>query len=53
MVVAAAMLITEHDTDEPPPDHRVGAAALSIPVIAVGIAVVVIVHTRAHHGWHP
>jgi hypothetical protein len=39
MVMAAAMLIA-----------NIGAAALWIAVIAVGIAVVVIVQTRAHHG---
>jgi len=42
MVLAAAMLIAD-----------VGAAALWFAVIAVGIAVVVIVQTRAHHGLQP
>jgi hypothetical protein len=34
------------------PIADVGAAALWMAVIAVGIAVVVIVQTRAHHGLH-
>ena len=41
MVVAATMLVAD-----------VGAAALWIAVIAVGIAVVVVVQTRPHHGLH-
>jgi len=41
-VIAAAMLVAD-----------VGAAALWIAVIAVGIAaVVIVVQTRAHHGSH-
>ena len=39
LVVAASMLVAD-----------VGAAALWIAAITVGIAVVVIVQTRAHHG---
>jgi hypothetical protein len=41
MVVAGALLIAD-----------VGAAALWIGVIAVGIATVVIVQTRGHRGVH-
>ena len=41
MLVAAAMLVTE-----------VGAAALWIAVITVGIATVVIAQARTRHGFH-
>ena len=41
LVIAAVMLVA-----------GVGAAALWIAVVAVGIAAVVIVQRRVRHGWH-
>ncbi len=42
MLFAAVMLVAD-----------VGAAALWIAIIAVGIATVVIAQARTHHGLHP